>query len=59
MSEILVFIIGVVIFAITVYGTVMAGGLTLTRRELEDDASLRRRVADDDLESGLPVNVKY
>ena len=32
-----IFIVGVVVFAITVYGTVMAGGLALTRREVEDN----------------------
>ena len=29
MSEIIIFVIGAVIFAITVYGSVMAGGLAL------------------------------
>jgi hypothetical protein len=33
MSEITIFIIGSLIFAITVYGSVMAGGLALTRAE--------------------------
>lgn len=33
MSEIIIFVIGAVIFAITVYGSVMAGGLALTRLE--------------------------
>jgi hypothetical protein len=36
MSEVVIFIIGSIIFAITIYGTVMAGGLALTRRELEE-----------------------
>lgn len=36
MSEMVIFIIGSVIFAITIYGAVMAGGLALTRRELEE-----------------------
>lgn len=36
MSEAVLFAIGVVVFAITVYGSVMAGGVLLTREsELE------------------------
>ncbi len=37
MSLATVFIVGCVIFAITVYGTVMAGGTILTRRQIEQD----------------------
>ncbi len=59
MSASLLFIIGVVIFAITVYGVVMAGGLMLTRRELDQNADLMRRVAQADLESPLPIDLKY
>ncbi len=59
MSASLLFIIGVVIFAITVYGVVMAGGLMLTRRELDQNADLMRRVAQEDLESPLPIDLKY
>ena len=33
MSEVAIFIVGAFIFAITVYGSVMAGGLALTRAE--------------------------
>jgi len=33
MSELVIFIIGALIFAVTVYGSVMAGGLALTRAE--------------------------
>jgi hypothetical protein len=39
MSEVTIFIIGAVIFAITVYGSVMAGGLALTRLEAEENDS--------------------
>jgi hypothetical protein len=39
-----IFIVGAIVFAITVYGAIMAGGLALTRRELEGDEELRRRV---------------
>jgi hypothetical protein len=59
MSASLLFIIGVVIFAITVYGVVMAGGLMLTRRELDQNADLMRGVAQVDLESPLPIGLKY
>lgn len=59
MSASLLFIVGVVIFAITVYGVVMAGGLMLTRRELDQDPNLMRHVAQEDLESPLPIDLKY
>lgn len=59
MSEFLIFVVGTIIFALTVYGAVMAGGLSLTRRELEQNENLRRKVDPEELESGLPVNVKY
>lgn len=38
MSETVIFIVGIVIFAITVYGTVMAGGMALNRVADEEDA---------------------
>ena len=40
MSDIVIFTIGVVVFLITVYGTIVAGGLNLTERQLEDDPML-------------------
>jgi hypothetical protein len=39
MSELTLFIIGSVVFAITVYGTVMAAGVALTRRVDDEDAT--------------------
>ena len=39
MSETVIFIVGVVVFAITVYGTVMAGGAALGRIHPEDTES--------------------
>ena len=39
MSPLLLFILGVLVFLITVYGTVVVGGLLLTGRQLSDDAS--------------------
>jgi len=59
MSASLLFIVGVVIFAITVYGVVMAGGLMLTRRELDQNADLMRHVSQEDLDSPLPIDLKY
>ena len=42
MSELVIFIVGVAVFAVTVYGAVMAGGLAFTRREIaENDAVWR------------------
>jgi len=42
-SEAVIFVIGAVIFAITIYGSVMAGGLALTRVEAEEKAALGDR----------------
>jgi hypothetical protein len=41
MSEIVIFGIGVLVFLITIYGSVISGGLFLTRRQLADDPMLR------------------
>lgn len=54
----LIFIVGIVVFAITVYGTVMAGGTALTRAELEQSPSRQARVDSDDLEKRFP-NTEY
>ena len=54
MSDLAIFSIGVVVFLITVYGTVVAGGLTLTERQIDDDPLLEPS------ESGvLPVPGDY
>lgn len=45
-------------FAITVYGTVMAAGLALTRAEIVQDETLQKKVDSEQLEKRLP-NVKY
>ena len=44
MSDLVIFAIGVVIFALTVYGTVVTGGLVLTRREVAENSDVRDRV---------------
>lgn len=59
MSETFLFIVGVIVFAITVYGAVMAGGLELTRRELAQDEELMKHVEDADARPRVPVNLKY
>lgn len=59
MSETVLFIVGSIVFAITVFGAVMAGGLLLTRSELDQDDDLRRGSEDGDLTAGLPLKVKY
>ena len=45
-----IFIVGVVVFAITVYGTVMAGGLALTRREVKENEAVWGPTAQDPTE---------
>jgi len=59
MSESVLFIVGSIVFAITVFGSVMAGGLLLTRSELAQDDDLRRGSDHADLTAGLPLRVKY
>lgn len=38
--SLMIFIVGVLVFLITVYGTVVTGGLLLTSRQLEDQPEL-------------------
>lgn len=58
MSEIVVFAIGVIVFAVTVWGTVVAGGVALSRVEVEQNE--RRGAVDrDELEKSLPIRMKY
>lgn len=59
MSSAVIFIVGAVIFAVTVYGAVIAGGLSLTRRQLDEDAEFRRRVADDQRDARVPIRAEY
>ncbi len=58
-GDLIVFIIGAVVFAITVYGTVMAGGIALSRRSIAQDPTLRDRVDQSELDKAIPLNVKY
>jgi hypothetical protein len=58
MSQSTLFIVGAVIFAITVYGSVMAGGLLLTRRELEQNDDRMARL-DHEPEPGGLLHIDY
>jgi hypothetical protein len=53
-SEQTIFIIGAVIFAITIYGSVMAGGLALTRIEAHELEDLDEESGTGPLASGSP-----
>ncbi len=59
MSETVLFAIGAIVFAITVYGAVVAGGLMLTRNSIMENPQYRRRVDDDQVDSGLPTDAKF
>lgn len=59
MSDLPIFIVGIIVFAITVYGTVMAGGIAFTRRQLDVNPDLKARVDEEELDKTIPVNVKF
>ena len=60
MSETVLFIVGAVVFAITVYGAVMAGGLALTKSSIAENDQYRRRVPDDQVADGrLPTDARF
>lgn len=46
MSEAPVFLIGIVIFAITIYGAVMAGGMALTKVVLDQETQRQPEAKD-------------
>ena len=58
MSETVIFIVGVVVFALTVYGAVMAAGVAMTRTEIAEDPNLRRKVGSEELDKKSPF-LKY
>ena len=58
MSETVIFLVGIVVFAITVYGSVIAGGIALTRVEIEQDPALKSDVKKEELDKRLP-KLKY
>lgn len=59
MSDLIVFSVGVFIFAITVCGTVIGAGITLSRREIAENSHLRDRVDKRELDKTFPVKFKY
>ena len=59
MSDLIVLIVGIIVFAITVYGTVMAGGIVFTRRQLEQNPSHSEGINEDTLDQRFPVKVKF
>ncbi len=59
MSQTALFIAGVIVFAITVAGSVLAGGLMLTRRQLDQEDDLMRHVDREDLARIVPRHLKY
>lgn len=59
MIETVVFVIGVAVFAITVWGTVMAGGLRLTRIQIEQNPDFAKVVEDEQLKKPFPYDAKY
>jgi len=59
MSDTVIFIVGVVVFAITVYGSVMAAGLALTRIEIEQIPDLEENTHDKRLKKRSRFGLKY
>jgi hypothetical protein len=53
MNEAPVFLIGIVIFAITIYGAVMAGGMALTKVVLGQESQQQPEVKDDQRASSV------
>ncbi len=48
MNETVILVVGVVVFALTIWGTVMAGSITLSRRiDIEQDLARRSRMVDE------------
>ena len=58
MSETVIFLVGIVVFAITVYGSVIAGGIALTRVEIKQDPALKSEGKKEQLDKRLP-KLKY
>ena len=58
MIDLIVFIAGALIFAVTVYGSVMAAGLSLTRAKLKDSPEQGASVDPEELDKRVP-QVKY
>ena len=54
---IVIFGVGVLVFFLTVYGTVIAGGLQLTREQMKSSPELTAKIVGDpkDPEGGVPT----
>ena len=59
MSETAIFIVGAVVFAITVWGSVMAVGLALTRVELDQNPNLEEKAEDQGSDKRPRFGIKY
>ena len=59
MSDVIVFAVGIFIFAITVCGTIIGAGITLSRREIAGDPHLQDQVDEKELAKTFPVKFKY
>ncbi len=59
MSETVIFIVGIVVFAITVYGAVMAGGLAMTRAQIEQNAHLKDIADAEELKKRFSFRLKF
>lgn len=63
--SLVIFGIGVLVFFLTVYGTVVAGGLLLTKQQLETNSDLaadlgvEKRNTDDGLSSGDVIRSEF
>ncbi len=55
MSETIIFTVGLIVFAITVYGTVLAGGIAMTRIEIEQNKNVRGKADGEDPEKRFPL----
>lgn len=54
-----VFAVGVFVFALTVYGTVVGGGMALTKREIAENANRHATADESELNRTIPTRLKY
>ena len=54
-----VFAVGVLVFAITVYGTVVGGGMALTKREIAQNPNRQATADETELGRTVPTRLKY
>ena len=59
MSEAVIFAVGSVVFAITVWGSVMAGGHAMQRAQIEQNPRLKERVDEEELKKRFPFRLKF